>query len=144
MALGCPMARATSEYVRVEPMGIARNASQTRRWKAVATTSVGKFSCGLEPARWRTISRTHLECCPGPLLISALGYSFRNAVISSESRSPRYTAETPRSVCATRTRPSALSAIEYDMFIPSPPRPYVAGVMPSCASDFSYRRLEEP
>jgi hypothetical protein len=41
-ALGWPMERATSEYVRVAPSGMDRNASQTRRWNAVATTSVGK------------------------------------------------------------------------------------------------------
>jgi len=41
------MERATSEYVRVVPSGIDRNASQTRRWNAVATTSVGKSNRGL-------------------------------------------------------------------------------------------------
>jgi len=42
IAAGWPMERATSEYVRVAPDGMDRNASQTRRWNAVAITSVGK------------------------------------------------------------------------------------------------------
>ena len=71
VAFGRPSARAISEYVRVAPNGIERNASHTRRWNAVATTSVGKSSRGFEPARWRTIARTHSECSPEPRRISA-------------------------------------------------------------------------
>src|ERR1019366_9746279 len=79
VALGWPSDRATSLYVRVVPDGMDRNASHTRRWNAVATTSVGKSSRGCGPARPRTIARTHRE---GPLAlrrILAFGYSLRSS-----------------------------------------------------------------
>src|SRR5580765_910421 len=75
--------------------------------------------------------------------ISARGNSRLSAATSASSDAPTSTKHRPRSVDATRIRPTGDVTVIHEIDAPSPPRPYVAGVMPG-SRIAPYTRLGDP
>src|SRR5262249_60460003 len=62
--------------------------------------------------------------------MSARGNSRVSAATSTSSDDPTSTKQSPRPVAATRIRPIGDGTVSHEIDAPSPPRPYVAGVIP--------------
>ena len=130
---GLPIASASSAYERVSPRGIAG----APRRRGAGTSSRGgpagshERSTGPgERARDRVRPRRER---PGAFSRRASGYSRLRLASSARSASPSVTAQTPRSVAATRSRPSGVATVANRTCRPLPPRAYVRGRRPEVA-----------
>ena len=140
------IAVAISVYVRVSPRGIDCRTFHTRSWNAVARRSRGNEGGALLTSDSTTLVRMGASSASSRCRL-ARGSSFSSSRSSAAAFAPSFTAQTPRSVRATKSTPSVASSsvfVANAIDSPAPPLRHARGVMPRCFGAPSFNARDEP